>query len=244
MDRPRAAVVVVAGGSGSRAAARLDGVPVNKVFLPLAGRPVLAWSLLAADAAAGVEQIVVVLRDGDQERAEAMLADLDLRHPVDVVPGGASRHASEAAGLARLAPAVHDGRLDVVAVHDGARPLAGAALFGEVIALAAAHGGALPAAPAHGLVTSDGVPPAHRTTPGSRIVRVQTPQAFRAGPLLQAYARAAEAGFDGTDTSASVERFSALEVRVVPSTADNLKVTYPGDLDRAAALLSAASPAD
>lgn len=232
----RAAVLLMAGGSGSRAAASLDGAPVNKVFLPLAGRPMLAWSLAAADAAEGVDRIVVVVRDGDQDRVAQVLAQVGPTRPVAVVRGGASRHGSEQAGLTHLAPAVRDGRIDVVAIHDAARPLVGPALFAEVIAVAAAHGGALPGVRAYGLITTDGRPAAHRLA-GGDVVRVQTPQAFRAGPLLETYARAAAAGFEGTDTAASVERFSDLEVRLVEGSADNLKVTYPDDLHRAEALL-------
>ena len=61
-------------------------------------------------------------------------------------------------------------------------------------------------------------------------VRIQTPQVFAAAPLLAAYARAAETGFDGTDTAACVERFSTLDVVHVEGEAQNFKITYPHDL--------------
>ena len=65
--------------------------------------------------------------------------------------------------------------------------------------------------------------------PGSHI-RVQTPQVFAAAPLLAAYRQAAEAGFDGTDTAACVERFSSLTVRFVAGEQQNFKITYPQDV--------------
>ncbi|MER6899963.1 2-C-methyl-D-erythritol 4-phosphate cytidylyltransferase, partial [Amycolatopsis sp. NPDC000740] len=61
-------------------------------------------------------------------------------------------------------------------------------------------------------------------------IRVQTPQGFRAQPLLAAYEQAAAEGFLGTDTASCMERFSALPVRWVPGSAENVKITYPHDL--------------
>jgi 2-C-methyl-D-erythritol 4-phosphate cytidylyltransferase len=72
---------------------------------------------------------------------------------------------------------------------------------------------------------------------------VQTPQAFRAGPLLAAYRAAARHGFEGTDTASTVERFTGLPVRAVPSSVTNLKVTYPADVAVAAALLASRASA-
>jgi 2-C-methyl-D-erythritol 4-phosphate cytidylyltransferase len=214
---------------------------VNKVYAQLAGRPVLAWSVEAADRARGVTRLVLVVRAEDEPTARRLLADHPATRPVDVVVGGTTRHDSEAAGLAHLEPDVRAGRIDVVAVHDGARPLAGRALFEQVLAAAAEHGGALPGVPARGLVTARGGPTPDHVVPGTRIVRVQTPQAFRAVELLDAYAQAARNGFRGTDTAACVEAFTDLEVHVVPGRQDNLKITYPGDLARAEALLQSAS---
>ncbi|MFZ0161406.1 MAG: 2-C-methyl-D-erythritol 4-phosphate cytidylyltransferase [Kineosporiaceae bacterium] len=226
---PRAAVVVLAGGSGSRLGARLDGVSLNKVYLPLNGRPVLAWSLHAADQVPGVVRLVLVVRAEDAERAAAMLREDPVSRPVEVVTGGATRHGSEDAAMARLAPAIRAGDLDVVAVHDGARPLATSSLFAEVIKVAATHGGAVPA------VTSGPLLP----HPDGVLVRVQTPQAFRAPALLEAYSAAARDAFEGTDTASGVQAYTDLEVRTVPGSASNLKVTYPDDVAVAERVLAA-----
>ncbi len=205
----RAAVVVLAGGSGSRLGAQRDGVAVNKVYLPLSGRPVLAWSLQAADRAPGVRRLVLVVRPEDADAAATMLRDHPVQHRVEVVVGGSTRHGSEEAALAHLTPAIRSGEVDVVVIHDGARPLAPEALFAEVIRAAAAYGGAIPAVPAGPLL-----PP-----PGVRLVRVQTPQAFRAPALLAAYAAAADEAFQGTDTGSVIEAYSDLDVHTVPGSA-------------------------
>jgi 2-C-methyl-D-erythritol 4-phosphate cytidylyltransferase len=70
------------------------------------------------------------------------------------------------------------------------------------------------------------------------LVGVQTPQAFRAEPLLAAYRRADADGFVGTDTAACLEEYADVTVVGVPSTAANLKVTFPEDLSLAERLVS------
>jgi 2-C-methyl-D-erythritol 4-phosphate cytidylyltransferase len=98
----------------------------------------------------------------------------------------------------------------------------------------------VPALPATGVlpVGPDGRP--HPARPGpERLSRVQTPQAFRAKDLLAAYTDALRAGFQGTDTASTVERFSDLVVQTVAGSRTNLKVTYPHDLFLAEQLLAA-----
>ena len=217
-----AAVVILAAGSGSRV-----GAGVNKVLLPLGDVPVLTWSVRAALAVGDLARVVVVVRPGEEEAvADAVVPHLGDRE-VRVVTGGESRHASEWSALRALAADIAGGEVDVVAIHDGARPLAGTALFEQTIAAARVHGGAIPVVPLTGLVTADG-----RPVPGA-LAGVQTPQAFRAAELLAAYRRAADDGFEGTDTAACLERYADLTVAAVPSSPLNLKITFPEDVDLA-----------
>jgi 2-C-methyl-D-erythritol 4-phosphate cytidylyltransferase len=235
---PDAAFVVLAAGTGSRLGALSDGVPVNKAYLPLAGLPLVAWSLLWAVDVESVGVLVLVTRPEDEPRALEVVAHVARRRPgaspVEVVAGGASRHASEAAALDHLRPRVLAGDVDLVAVHDAARPLAGAALLAAVLAAAARWGGALPGLPARELLALEGSAPPD-------LVRVQTPQAFAARSLLAAFDRAAADGVEGTDTASTVERYAGVHVHVVPGEEANLKVTYPRDLAVAAHLLGTAS---
>jgi 2-C-methyl-D-erythritol 4-phosphate cytidylyltransferase len=237
-----AAVVVLAAGSGSRVGAEVDGTPVNKVLLPLLDAPALAWSVRDALAAGLGGPVLVVVRPGE----EALVGDALAPHLGDgevlLVAGGASRHASEAAALAVLRPRIEASELDVVAVHDGARPLAGADLLRAVVEAARADGGALPGTPLGSVLRRSGAPVPER------LVGVQTPQAFRAADLLAAYDAAAADGFEGTDTSACVERWGGVggapvPVVVVPSTPANLKVTFPEDVGTAERLAAPAPPA-
>jgi len=210
------AVVVVAAGAGTRL-----GAGVNKVLLPLGDRPVLAWSVRDALATDDVRRVVVVVRPGEEPAVSDALAPHLGESEVLLVPGGDTRHASEWTAIRALAPQITAGDLDVVVVHDGARPLAGVALFDAVVAAAREHGGALPVSRLAGLL-----PRSER-----ELVGVQTPQAFDARTLLAAYTRAAEEGFEGTDTASTVERYAPhSSIAAVAGGASNLKITYPEDL--------------
>lgn len=226
-----AAVVILAAGSGSRV-----GAATNKVLLPLGDAPVLAWSVRATLALDDVRRIVLVARAGEETAVRDAVAPLLGERDALLVTGGSSRHDSEWQALQVLAAEIDAGDLDVVAIHDGARPLASPALFRAVLDAARQHGGALPTAPLPGLLTRD-----LRGVPGE-LVGVQTPQAFRATPLLAAYRSAAADGFEGTDTAATFERYATGRVAAVPSSAGNLKVTFPDDVRTAAGLVTTDPP--
>jgi 2-C-methyl-D-erythritol 4-phosphate cytidylyltransferase len=242
-----AAVVVLAGGSGSRV-----GGSLNKVYLPLAGRRLISWSFTWASEVTSVGHLVLVIRPEDAELAEHTLhREAPSGPPIELVIGGNTRHGSEQAALDHLAPRIRSGEVEVVAIHDGARPLAGPALFRTVISTAASVGGAVPALPALGVLPVDAGPGTCGSSPASTaadgtarrtagsLTRVQTPQAFRAPELLRAYTLARTEGHHGTDTACSIERYGELTVRMVAGGRHNLKVTYPHDVFLAERLLAA-----
>ncbi len=206
------AAIVVAGGQG----VRFGG---SKQFAPLRDDSVSAMSVRHARSVAPLV-VLVVPEDyaGDGEGADV------------VVTGGATRAASVRAGLAQCPHA------DIIVVHDAARPLASPALFAAVVA--AVRDGADAAVP--GLAITDTVKRVTRrdsatvvesTVPRDDLVTVQTPQAFRHNVLAKAHARAS----DATDDAALVEALGA-RVVVIAGELDNIKITQPGDLERAAAL--------
>jgi 2-C-methyl-D-erythritol 4-phosphate cytidylyltransferase len=201
--------VVVAGGTGSR-----FGGP--KQFADLGGRPLASWSLaIARQACDGVVLVVPAGAPGGEWDADA------------VVAGGSTRSQSVRAGLA----AVPD-TADVVAVHDAARPLARLPLWRAVLdAVAAGADGAVPAAPVTDTVKEVGADGQLVTLDRTRLVAVQTPQAFRAGVLRRAHG----SGADAFDDAALVEAAGG-RVVLVDGAADNLKVTSPTDLVVVAAL--------
>jgi 2-C-methyl-D-erythritol 4-phosphate cytidylyltransferase len=108
-------------------------------------------------------------------------------------------------------------------------------LWASVIETAAGAGGALPADEHGHLATLDG-----SELVQERIVAVQTPQAFAAAPLLEAYRRADADGFVGTDTASCIERYTDVPVHCVAGDAGNIKITFPDDLFIAERLLAKA----
>jgi 2-C-methyl-D-erythritol 4-phosphate cytidylyltransferase len=239
---PRVALVVLAAGDGRRA-----GHDTNKVLLPLAGRRVFTWGIrwgreLGHDGmrrTGRVTHTVLVIRPQDHEAVRRTLAREVDGQEVVVVEGGESRHGSEWAALCSLAPAIREGEVDIVVIHDAARPLASTGLFADVVEAAAQDGGAVPVLEQHGLTPLEQGAAAARDA-GSTVVSVQTPQAFLAVPLLEAYACADRDGFIGTDTASCMERYTDLTVRGVPGDARNIKITYPEDLFLAERLLARA----
>jgi 2-C-methyl-D-erythritol 4-phosphate cytidylyltransferase len=229
---PYAVGVVLAAGLGTRVGA--DG---NKAYLPLAGRSMVAWSLTAVTQVAEIARTVLVYRRGELDLARDTVAAELPGAAVELVEGGDSRHASEFNVLRYLADDIESGVVDVVLIHDAARPLAGHDMFVTALSVAREFGGAIPALTIPDVVRQG---PAGVESAGGGLVRVQTPQAFRAQPLLSAYRAAAAEAFEGTDTSSCIEKYTDEQVRTFPGDAGNLKVTYAQDVAVAARLLNRA----
>lgn len=219
--------IVLAGGSGSRV--QKD---VNKVFLTLGEREMLAYSLDTMDRSPEVDTLVLVVRDADRPLAEQLIASAGLSKLSVVVPGGDSRHQSERHGLEAIADEIEDGSIDIVSIHDGARPFMTTALLHATLVAARTHGGGVPGLPIEGPVYEQG-DEGTIALPHHRLRRMQTPQSFRAAPLLEAYRRAEVEGREGVDTAETATRFSDLAIQVVPGDPRNIKVTFVEDIFRA-----------
>ncbi len=208
------AAVIVAAGQGERA-----GGDIPKQYSKLLGLPVLAWSVRAL-AAAGVEDIVIAIAP---EHADLCRAATENGPAVRIVTGGEARTDSVRAGLAAV------GGADVVLIHDAARP----GLTPEIVRalVDAVRGGVAAGAPA--LAVPDTI---RRTDSTGRVIedvdraglmRVQTPQAFRADVLRAAYA-ALPSGSALTD-DLSVVRAHGVETKLIAGDARLMKLTYAED---------------
>ena len=217
-SQPKVASIVLAAGSGTR-----FGHDINKVWLPLSGRHIISRSLTNAAANFTDARIIVVINPDDEDFARKALADDAMPSSIEIVYGGASRHESEFNALQHLKPAIAAGEIDIVLIHDGARPLATPELFTAIAENAAQHGGAIPTIALDAREMD--------TVREETVARVQTPQGFRAKPLLEAYENAAADGFIGTDTAACMEKyFPEVKIFAVPGDVLNFKITYPQDL--------------
>lgn len=220
---PRVAVVVVAAGSGTRL-----GVGFPKALVPLGdGRSMLRHALDGV-LRSGVDSVVVVAPEGRIADASADALAADPTGGVRVVPGGATRQSSVAAGLAAIDPGA-----DAVLVHDAARALTPPAAFARVVAaLADGWAGAIPVLPVIDTIKRVEAGEIVGVVDRSELSAAQTPQGFRRDVLEAAYRDAAA---DFTDDAALVAA-SGHRVAAVAGDALAFKITTSADLDRARAL--------
>jgi 2-C-methyl-D-erythritol 4-phosphate cytidylyltransferase len=220
---PQIGVVVVAAGSGERL-----GSTLPKALVDLAGEPLVRHAVRGLADAQLPAPVVVHPPDGRADFVAA-LAGVEV---AALVPGGATRTGSVAAGVAALGSHV-----EVVVVHDAARPLTPPSVIAEVVAVVAAPPGVTPVlAAAPGVAVADTL----KRTAGDEVVAtvdrtdlvgIQTPQVFRR-PVLEA---ALALGDAATDELGLVERLRdagelAGRIVVVPGSVWARKVTYPWDL--------------
>ena len=214
-------MVLVAAGRGER----LGGL--RKQYRPVAGVPMVLRALRPFTAHPEVLQSVVVLPPDDAPNPPAFLADL-AGPSLAIAAGGAERTDSVAAGLRIMSSAC-----TVVLVHDAARPFPDPDVIWAVIREARAGHGAIAAVPLTDTVkevAADGSYRVLRTVPRDALWRAQTPQGFPRAMLNAAHERARQDGKGATDDAALVERLGA-ELRIVPDSPYNLKVTTAEDLE-------------
>lgn len=231
--------LIAAAGAGTR----LNGGP-PKGLRPLGGLPLFVHALMAFDAVAEVDSHVVVVPSGAMDEARRAIAVL--RKDVRVVAGGPRRQDSVLAGLGEAAhawPSPPGSPPRLVAVHDAARPFPDAALIARTIEGALAAGAAVPVLPVSDTVREVGPDGASRRILDRGALRLaQTPQIGRLDWLLEAYRGADASGTEVTDEGSALER-AGRKIALVEGSASNFKITTPGDLRMAEALLGSAAGA-
>jgi 2-C-methyl-D-erythritol 4-phosphate cytidylyltransferase len=218
--------ILVAAGRGAR-------MGRDKLFLNVAGKPVIAHTWARFDEARCIDQIVVVVRAGMEKKFAALAKKFKFRKKFQIVTGGAERQDSVWAGL-EAAPA----KADIVAVHDAARPCVNNDLIAATVKYAEETGAAVAAHPVTDTIkeSADGRL-MQKTLDRSQLWAMETPQTFRIDVIRRAIAAARDKKRVFTDDTASCELIGQ-PVRLVSSIAPNPKVTVPGDLPIVEALLS------
>lgn len=204
------------------------GTRDNKVFLPLAGKPVLAYSLRAFGIVDQVWEIIIVTRSGEEERAREIAAPLV--GAVKIVPGGERRQDSALAGV-RAATG------EIVLLHDAARPFPSPGLIVRVIAETERYGACVPVVPVVDTLRyadQDGFLRPH-TVMRTGLFRMQTPQGFLRAPLRAALSTAEE---EITDDASAVLAVGGA-VHTTSGEETNIKLTRKADLSLASALIAA-----
>jgi len=214
--------IIVAAGESRR----MNGV--NKMWADLAGKPVLAYSLDIMFQTGIIDRLVLVLSKNDIETGRQLLKQRDTGNIAQVCPGGLRRQDSVAAGLSRL------GKCDWVIIHDGARPLITADFILNGLEAARITGAAVTAVPVKDtikIVEMDGT--VEKTLPREQLWSIQTPQVFRYNILAAGHEAVNN---EVTDDAVMVEQIG-YKVKVFQGSYDNIKITTPGDLVIAEALL-------
>ena len=206
-------MIVVGGGSSSRFGS-------EKLLQEIAGQPLVTHTIAAMTP--HVDKCVLVAR------ADLVEIFSDLGLGVEVVAGGSTRTLSEMAGLSALG-----GAPELIGIHDAARPVVDGGTIELLFETAARVGGAVPVVEPHDLLVDR-----HWLTPMDGVVRAQTPQVFQGPGLMAAFVKLAQSGGDAHDTVEVVHNHGDLRIAAVPGDADNLKVTFPEDLERVRSILT------
>ncbi len=214
-----AGAIIVAGGAGVRA-----GGERPKQLQKLGDLPVFTWSLRALLRHTQIDRVVLV-----RPLQDAHLYQDYISEKVIVADGGATRTQSVKNGLAAL----KFSDADIVLIHDAARPGLSHGIVSELLEALNTADASAPA-----LKVSDAlkrqVGPKLTTVNRDELYRVQTPQAFRYGQICAALA-------DGK--ASYVDDLEAIEacggsVNLISGSEHLAKITYPGDLQRMAQILS------
>ena len=215
--------LIVAAGSGSR-----FGGALPKQYYELAGETILRRSVLAFLNHPHIDSVQVVINPAHRGMYDEAVGDLGLPEPV---AGGTSRQESVLLGLEALAAG---NRPDLVMIHDGARPLIDAATITAVRRALDTARGVIAAKPVVDTLKRGDGTDIVATIDRANLWQAYTPQSFHFDDILTAHRQAA--GAQMTD-DASVAEKMGMTVKLVPSNPDNMKITNPEDLDRAARLL-------
>ncbi len=221
-------LLIPAAGSGKRM-----GANRNKLLLQVRSKPLIAWTLLAAEAASSISWIGIVSQSADWDDFKSIIADLRLKKTIELISGGSTRQESVYNGLQAL-----PSHAERVLIHDGARCLATPNLLNacsEAIIDCFGLIAAVPVKDTIKVVNDNGV--IKNTPDRQQLWAAQTPQGFDVKLLKQCHDEGIRQGWEVTDDAALFEK-CGIEVRIVPGEETNLKITTPQDLAMAEFILS------
>jgi len=225
--------IIPSAGMGRRMGSR------KKNYLTLLDRPVLAHTLAAFENAASIQSVIIVVPPEDELFCrDEIVSRYGFKKVIAIVAGGAERQDSVKNGIKAAGSGFR-----LIAVHDGARPLVTPDIIDRTVEAALEHGAAIAAVPVKDTVKESSGGFVRRTVPREALLSVQTPQAFSRETLEEAFKKAGEDGFTGTDESSLVER-AGFAVRVVEGSYENIKITTPEDMAFAECILKKRLGAD
>jgi 2-C-methyl-D-erythritol 4-phosphate cytidylyltransferase len=217
---PKMYLLIPAAGMGKRM-----GSDRNKLLLTLLGKPLLAWTLLAAASSQQLKWIGIIGQSYDFADFKKIITETKIAKPVTLIQGGDTRQQSVYLGLQALPP-----EAEKVLIHDGARCLATPELFDRCAQSLLTCEGLIAA-----ISVKDTIKVVNEeqfiidTPPRSKLWAAQTPQGFSVNLLKQCHEQGHSLGWQVTDDAALLEKCE-IPVKIVEGEETNLKVTTPMDL--------------
>jgi len=223
----RVAAIVPAAGKGTRIKSR-----VEKPYIKINGRPVLAWTLSRLSRNRCIKEIIVAVSKDKMQDAQRMIIDKYGIKNTRLVAGGRERKDSVARAIERVLP-----EMDYVLIHDGSRPFIDNNLIDNLLRAARRSGSAIAAVPVKPTLKIVGKDSRIRYTPDRRdFWEAQTPQVFKRELIQKAYRAAANKKTNVTDDSMLVEAIG-VKPTIVMGTYRNIKITTKEDLELAKILI-------
>lgn len=206
---------------------------VGKQYLPLGGKPILVHTLLAFEGCPSIKEIVLAVREEEIDYCQlAIVKRFGLRKVKGIVAGGERRQDSIYNALKKVRKDCH-----IILVHDSVRPFITREIIQRTIEETRVHKAVATAIPVTDTIKEgNGRGFVEKTLNRDRLWSIQTPQGFEANLIKEAYSRAYEENFYGTDDASLVERMGH-PVKVIEGSHENIKITTPEDLIIAEAIL-------
>ncbi len=210
----RVSAVILAAGRGTRI-----GADRNKVYLKIASRPLLSYTLTTFAVCEKIDEIILVIAPGEESDASKLTSGIE--KDTKIVHGGARRQDSSFAGISACSG-------DIVLIHDAARPFVSSKLIARLIDATREHGACVPVLPVVDTIRLGALdlPLESGTVDRSKLLRMQTPQGFSRALIQKALS---ETDNDVTDDAAAVLELGT-EVWTVAGEETNIKVTTRDDL--------------
>lgn len=218
--------LITAGGSSRRM-----GGGCNKLFLTIEGVPVLIRSAMAFANSEIISSISISAEERLHPIIKSLWHSFGIKKRLRLVKGGDTRQES-----VRNLLISSDPDTDLVMVHDGARPMIATEEIEEIARASEGFDGAVPCRMMSDTVKTVSGGMITGTLPRETLAAVQTPQAFKRGFLLEAFAKAGLEDFTGTDESSLAERAGG-RIKAYETHRENIKITYPDDINKARQLI-------
>ena len=219
--------LIAAGGRGER----IGGI-LPKQFVEIKKKPVLAYTVEKFEKCELIDEIILVVPEDYMSFCSYNIVDVgDFKKVKRILSGGKERQDSVYKGLLALPKDT-----DIVIIHDGVRPFISTEKIGKSIEMCKKEKAIILALPVNDTVKKVEEEYVVTTLDREKLWIAQTPQTFEYKLILEAYKKAIEDGFTGTDDSSLVERLG-FKVRVLEGESQNIKITTPEDLTFAKRIL-------